>query len=96
MGLRHHGYREISRSDWGRKHHEDEPLNKSFDADSIKLGCLLRIADATEAMAKNYVNLQRDYERAQQEVKRLTANNNRMGRSIAALRGHIGRLKRAV
>lgn len=61
--------------------------------EQIYTGCLLRIADASEAMAKNYVALQNDcdtykrfYEREKAEVKRLR-------RSIAALRGLLKKHK---
>jgi hypothetical protein len=55
-------HRENSRRDWGAA----VPGDKNPDTDAIKLGCLLRIADAAELMAKNYGELiaERDrYER---------------------------------
>lgn len=62
--------------------------------DRINAGCLQRIANATEAMAQNYVYLQKDrdmykrwYEQDQATIKRLVRSNN-------ALRGHINRMKK--
>lgn len=62
--------------------------------ENVKIGCLQRIANATEAMAENYVYLQRDrdkykrwYEQDQATIKRLVRSNN-------ALRGHLNRMKK--
>lgn len=62
--------------------------------ENVKIGCLQRIANATEAMAQNYTNLisERDkykrwYEIESAEYKRLQRSNN-------ALRGHINRMKK--
>lgn len=62
--------------------------------DKIQLGCLQRIADATEAMAKNHIELQREYNWMKQRKESLESANNRMARSISSLRGHITRLKK--
>jgi hypothetical protein len=60
---------------------------------NIQLGCLMRIADASEKMATNFIFLQNErdtykrwYDNAQGEIKALTKSN-------AALRGHIKRIK---
>jgi len=81
-------YRENSRKGW----FNDQDNMK--DHESIQLGAILRIADATEAMAKNYQELIRErdnFKRWNQqnrdEVKTLKAQN-------IALKGWITRLKK--
>lgn len=60
----------------------------------IKIGCLQRIADACELMSNNYSSIIADrnlykswYESGKARIKQLERKN-------AALRGHIGRMKR--
>jgi hypothetical protein len=68
---------------------DDYPGDKN-----IELGCLMRIADATEKMASNYQKMENDlamykrwYGQEVESVKRLTRSNN-------ALRGYLNRLKK--
>lgn len=49
-------YRDISRVNYGRHFEDGENANQ----DDILKGCMLRIADSTEAMAKNHVQIQSD------------------------------------
>lgn len=84
-------HRKNSRTDWGR----EVPGAINPNLEDIRLGALLRIADATEAMAKRHTELMaaRDYyERAARE--RL-AEIEALRRQRAALRGTITRMKRA-
>ena len=65
----------------------------SFQNDDLKVGCLMRIADATEAMASRHTELiaQRDkFERWYNDERKRRWH---LERSNAALRGHIKRLK---
>ncbi len=60
----------------------------------LNTGYMMRIADATEAMAKNYLKLQADldmYTRLHQEK---SASVSRLEKSNAALRGVITKLKK--
>lgn len=82
-------FTEHSRSEWEKHPPSAPPTN-----DDIKLGCLQRIATATELMAENHASLmeQRDrykswYEDKQNRVYALY-------RSISALRGVITKLKK--
>lgn len=62
--------------------------------DKMKLGCLQRIANATEAMSQNYVRMENDlamYKRWYAENK---ATIERIVRSNNALRGHLKRFKK--
>lgn len=59
-------YRDESRKNYGREIEDEHSLRN----DELKLGALLRIADATEAMAKNYTQMQTNldyYKRLAQE-----------------------------
>lgn len=84
-------FKDHSRADWVAN---GVPDGQYPGHDRLQLGCLQRIADATEAMAQNYVYLQKDrdmhkrwYEQDQATIKRLVRSNN-------ALRGHINRMKK--
>lgn len=81
-------YRKESRKDWHL------PGDTQVGREHLTLGCLQRIADATELMAKRYADLIGEKERAEssrdcwrREAERLTRSNN-------ALRGQITKLKR--
>lgn len=80
-------YKEQSKANWGI--FQDEGLN----INQIQLGAILRIADASEKMASNYVKLENDlkfykdrYESGQKDIEKLRRSN-------AALRGVIKRMK---
>lgn len=91
MSQKFQSYREGSRINWGR----DMMPGQSLTLDQINTGCMLRIADATEAMAKNHLKLQDDYDYMRSERDRYRSLYNQQQRQIAALRGHITRLKNA-
>ena len=80
-------FRGKSRLDWGGKHSQ-------LSIEEINTGAFLRIADATEAMAKNHVKLQAERDRLQrwydQEHRRAAA----LKRSNSALRGQITKLRK--
>lgn len=83
-------HRKNSRANWGKE--VDREANPDFE--DIKLGCMLRIADATEAMAKNHVALQAERDRLAKRCDSLQAEVDRLRRKRAALRGVVSRLKR--
>lgn len=83
-------WKEHSRTGWSDPTLSNEP---PID-DRIKIGCLQRIADATELMAKNHSDLV-----AREKYQRERAESNwqevqRLRRSNAALRGLLGKKKR--
>lgn len=84
----HRSYANASRLNWGRE--ETEALNQ----DQIKLGCLQRIADATEAMARWHVELARERDNYKRWYEQEQERRNRAERRIIALRGVITRQKR--
>lgn len=80
-------YRDESRINWG--------TNKegNLNLEQIQVGCLLRIADASEAMAKEYNRLLVSEKYQTKKAFRLQAELATERRRTAALRGHIKRLK---
>lgn len=77
--------RELSRSRW---------TSSGSSLDHINCGSLLRIADATELMAKNYQELINDRDRFKRWYNDEQTRRYRLERRIASLRGVITRMKR--
>lgn len=75
--------RETSKIDWD---HQDNNA-------AIQLGCLQRIADASEKMAANYSSLLGDNDFLRARVNLLRGQVDTLRRSNAALRGYVRRLK---
>jgi hypothetical protein len=63
-------------------------------ADQLKLGAILRIADATEKMAKNYDDLIRDRDHYKSYYYQELTESAKLEKTIAGLRGYITRLKK--
>lgn len=63
--------------------------------ENVKIGCLQRIASATEAMAQNYIQLQNDRDYYKRRYEQEAAACKRLVRSNNALRGVINRMKKA-
>jgi len=82
--------KEASKGNW------TAPLNDngSLGNEVMKIACLMRIADATELMAKNYLSMQSSLDYYSKKSDRLEGEIDRLKRSNSALKGHIGRLKR--
>lgn len=81
-------HRDASRVNWGCFDGVDPTVEQ------INLGTLQRIADATEQMARKYVDLLNEVERLNALAKERRERADRLERRIAALRGVITRLKR--
>jgi hypothetical protein len=89
MALKSKSFKAESRINWTRTVDENISLP---DAD-IQLGAILRIADATEMMAKNYTELQNDLKWYEERYAEHHKEINSLRKSNAALRGHITRFK---
>lgn len=63
--------------------------------DDIKIGCLQRIADATETMAGNYIALIEERDRYMQWYRQEQSSVAMLERSISAFKGVITKLKKA-
>lgn len=81
------GYRERSRTNWGSS-------EEALTLEQINAGALMRIADASEAMAKNHVALMREREMYERMYRERQATCQRLSRQVSALRGVITKLKR--
>jgi uncharacterized protein YukE len=62
--------------------------------EQLTLGCLQRIATATELSCKDRERLERDYRYMRGERDRYRQEAEQMARRIAALKGQITKLKR--
>lgn len=85
-------YRDLSRINYGRQFQENEHVKQ----DDLLTGCLLRIADSTEAMAKNYVQLQSDLDWYRSQYREQKGEIERMTKRINSLKGWVTRLKNAL
>ena len=80
--------RKASRDEWVSR--VDPPTD-----DDLKIGALLRIADATEKMAQRHTELMRERDYYERLASSRAEDIRRLERSNAALRGVIARMKRA-
>lgn len=68
--------------------------SSSTSLEHIQIGCMQRIADATEKMAVNYVQLQADLDMYKRRLSEEIDACARLQRSNNALRGLIKRMKK--
>lgn len=80
-------YKDESRKYWSRTD------GKNPTTEQLQLGCLQRIADATEAMSKNYNDLFAENERHKHRYEQERAERQRLERSIVAHKSNYTRLK---
>lgn len=81
-------YQQLSKTQWET---EDRA-----NLEKINAGSLQRIADATELMASNYLQLQRDLALYKRWYEETNERNKKMAKQIAAYQGHINRLKKSI
>lgn len=62
--------------------------------ENIQASCLMRIADASELMARNVLNMQHDLEWYKKRYKESQEREAKLNRSNNALRGHLKRMKK--
>lgn len=80
-------YKEESRKRWG------DSKGGVPSIEQIKLGCMLRIADATEAIATEHNRLIAENTQITGHYKYSQLDNNRLRKSNAALKGQVTKLK---
>lgn len=80
---------EKSRHDWGTFLSESESLS----TEHLQTGCLMRIANATEAMAKNYTDLQVQLEKYKILAKRNAERAESLEYQLRTLRGVVTRFR---
>jgi hypothetical protein len=90
MAQKFKSFREESKTNWGVTQDEKDPLNN----DQLRTGAMLRIADATEKMARNHIDLINDRDRFERYYREARAQNRSMFKSMAGLKGQITRLKK--
>lgn len=78
-------FKQESKKDWY--------TSVSITNDDLQTGALMRIADATELMASNYLKLQNDYKYMKEDRDRYRDWYHKEQKKSAALKGHITRLK---
>lgn len=81
------GLREESKANWSSS-------TPKATVDELKIGCLQRIADATEVMAQNHRELQANLDMYKRWATERQDKINRLERKVSALRGVITRMKR--
>jgi len=83
-------YKKESYADWY------DPSREKPTNEQLRLGCLQRIADATEAMAERHTTLLRRNEYLMEENKMFRSWLRQGSRREAGLRSYITRLKKKV
>jgi hypothetical protein len=83
-------YRKESRSNWGATVQPTQNLT----LEQLNTGAILRIADATEAMAKNHQDLIDERDRYKQRFETAVEQRDTAYRRISALQGVITKLKK--
>lgn len=86
----YHSYRQRSKENWGETQEEGESLT----VEKIQLGAVLRIADATEAMAKRHVDLIDEAARLRRDLDRERGYQKLADYRLRAAKGQITKLKR--
>lgn len=81
-------YRDESRKNWGNTD------SGNLTIQQINTGALLRIADASEAMAKNHNDLISTVAYWRGRAERAEQCSARLARTVAALRGVITKMRR--
>jgi hypothetical protein len=84
-------YRSESRKDYGRARNS---LESGVTFEEVNAGSLMRIADATELMARNHAELLAERDRYQRWYNEEVVRREQRDRTIRGLRGVITRMKR--
>ncbi len=83
-------WKDHSRTEWSSR---PDSVSTPSD-DRLKIGCLQRIADAAELMAKSHATLVAERDRYKRWYEEADARCAKRNLSIAALRGVITKLKK--
>lgn len=83
-------YRKESRSDWGKEMAEKESLS----VEQLQTGALLRLADATEMMAKNYTSMQANLDWYKNQSQERHDRILSLEKQVSSLKGVITKLKK--
>lgn len=80
-------YREESKGQWGQD-------TDALTIEQLTMGCMLRIADAVELMAKNHTDLVKKLEHEKRMSEACRTRREGAERRASALRGVITKLKK--
>lgn len=89
--MTHRSYREESRKNYGRTNLAD---GVGMDDSGLRLGAILRIADATEKMAQRHTELIAERDRFYHYWLEAQESSARQSKRISALKGQITKLKK--
>jgi septal ring factor EnvC (AmiA/AmiB activator) len=62
--------------------------------EQLQLGCMLRIADATESMAQNYTEMERDLKHFKERCASKNVEIQSLNNTIRSMKGVITKLKK--
>lgn len=85
-----------------KKHYKEESKKNYYSStgemtnEQLQTGALMRIADASEIMAKNNSQLMEDAKYWKERYLGVSKYSDKQSKSISALRGHITRLKKEI
>ncbi len=68
--------------------------DENITVQQVQLGCMQRIADATEKMASNYQKMEADLEMYKRWYNQKNERIKKLNYEIRTLKGHITRLKK--
>ena len=85
-------YKEKSKSSWGR----NVPDGEGLTLEEIQIGCLQRIADATEGMSQNYLKLQQEYDYLKGRKEYWQQEVEAARRQVASMKGVVTKLKKKI
>lgn len=83
-------WKEQSKLEWYTVLPDDQALHN----EGLQIGCLQRIADATEKMAQPFQQLINDREHFKNATNRLAGENKKLRKQVAAYQGIIKRTKK--
>lgn len=83
-------YREGSRKGWGREIGAAGEMSR----EEIGLGCMLRIADATELMAKNHDQLVRQRDHFERDANYWRGRADKLQRQLNSTKGVVTKLRK--
>lgn len=69
---------------------------QAWGNETIQTSCMMRIADASELMAKNFLNIQDDLERYKRMYHRERSDNDSLRRSVSSYKGKFNSLKKKI
>lgn len=82
-------WRTGSKSNWG----SNLPEGKTLTVEQIQTGAILRIADATEAMARTHNELIEELDLYKRRYKSALESNARLIKQVSAYKGHLRKAK---